>query len=172
MDTPPNYGIVKNQPLNKNNLLTTHYRLGIRRLPNTMYFCQSANIPGLALITVEQPTSFNPIIRSGGRVLQEDLKISFVVDEDFKNWREVRNWMLNCSDYIDYTEYKVPSEHLSDEITLFVLDSNHHEVSKIVFYNAFPNFLSGIEYNSTNPSTDPVVCQATFAYTYYKIFDI
>jgi len=169
MDTRSSQGVFQNTPDNKNLMLTTRFKMEIKRLPNLTYFCQAVTLPGIGLTETIQATPFNPVIHSGGPVIQEKLNLTFLVDEGFKTWRELRNWILNCGDYTDFLEYKIPSEHLSDEVTVFLLSNNNIPRFKFTFLGTFPVALGGLILDSSNPEAQRLICTASFTYTSFKV---
>lgn len=172
MDTRNNLGILQNTPENKAYQMASRYRMIIRRLPNVTYFCQSVTLPGISIGEVSQATLFNPIKHTTGPMVQDNLIINFVIDEDFKTWRELRTWMLNCMNYKDFAEYTIPSEHLSDEVTVFLTNNNHIPTFKYTFEGAFPVGLGGLVLSSAEPDSQHIIGSASFTYTSFRIEQI
>ena len=163
------YGLLQRQPENKNTLQTTRFRLLIRRLPNTTYFLQSANLPGLDITAVRQHTTFNTVFRPGGEVTHNPVTVNFIVDEDLSNWKEIRTWILQCSNYKDFTQYQPPSEHFSDQITLILLNNTHNITHKAVFTNAFPIALSDLNFTTSASGDEIMTASMQFRFTTYDI---
>mgnify|MGYP005827308337 CR=1 FL=1 len=160
------------QPATNNYLATNYFRLEITRLPTVTYFCQSANLPSLSLTPIEQPTSLgvNPKW-IGGKYNFEDFTVSFVVDENMKNWLEVFEWMKDIGTF-DGTTIPIDNKQTSDffsNINIVVTNSVYKPKYYIMFTDAFPIALSGIEFNSTNTENEPAIATATFTYTSYNI---
>jgi len=108
----------------------------------------------------------------GGQYAFEDLNVSFVVDEDIKNWTEVFDWMESIGNMRGFGP-PVIAESITDDffsdILLMVTNSAYQPKYYVQFRDAFPIALSGIEFNSTALETEPIVANATFSYTSYKI---
>jgi len=154
---------------NPNPLLTTGFRFLLTRTPNITYFCQAANIPDVNLGEMEQPTVFIPIKHPGNSFTYGDLEISFIVDEDMENWREIFNWMRSLKNVEDYDEFETePTTHFSDA-RLIILNSAMKPNLEIEFKDIFPKSLSGINFTSTTDDSEPVIGSATFAFTSYDI---
>lgn len=166
------YGLIQNQPQNKNNLLATRFRFITSKIPNVVYFCQSVQIPGLKIGIVDQYTIFNPIKRPGGEVRQEDLSLTFLMDENLLGWSDIRNWILECSNYIDFDKYKKPEVHLVDDALLLILDNNNNPKYKIQFTGLFPNTLGGIQFDSKMSESQFLIADALFSYTSYEIYKL
>ncbi len=171
-NTQPEVGITRLQPENKNTLLRTHHRFNLRKVPTFSYFCQSANVPGISISVVNQPTVFNPIKRPGGEVIQDQLNIRFLVDENFKNWREIFTWIKECSNYTDFSDYKSPELHLNSQATLHLLNSSNNPQVVIRFEGLFPVMLGGLNFDSTISDAEAQYCDASFAFTSFTVSDI
>lgn len=165
------YGRLQLQPSNKNGILVTHFQFELRKISNVTYFCQSANLPGISIRSIEQITAFNPIKRPGGEVAQEDFTINFMVDEELKNWFEIRNWIDECSTRRDSLKYKGPEKHLSSEGVLFILESNNQPRFKVSFEGMFPVSLGGLSFQ-TGADSGFQYSSATFSYTTFEVTKI
>lgn len=153
-----------------NPLLVNYFEFIMDRVPNMTYFCQTANLPGLGMGSVEQPTIFGvPINQPSGAIRFENLQITFKVDENLSNWLEIYNWIRrsgnlgeDCTPPFSYQE-KVESGG-----TLLITNSTYRPKIKISFKNLFPVSLSGIQFTSVLPDSMEAVATATFTYTSHK----
>ena len=160
------------QPDTNNYLATNFFRFEITRLPTVTYFCQSASLPSLNLTPVEQPTALGINAKFiGGKYNFEDLTVSFVVDEDMKNWREVFEWMkdIGTMEKLNNPIDNVQTQDFFSDVLLVVTNSVYKPKYHIRFKDAFPIALSGIDFNSASTENEPVVATATFTYTSYNI---
>ena len=157
------------QPTNRNNLTTNKFLFVLTRTPYLTYFCQRANVPSLTFGTSIQsnPTAIE-IRRPGTRLVYEELQISFIVDEEMKNWLEIHNWMTNLGTY-DTVKDKLGEEQKTAGALMYILTSAYKPILTVSFYDVYPTFVSGIDFDSTNPDVDPVLATASFSYTHYKI---
>ena len=154
---------------NPNPLLTTGFRFLLTRTPNITYFCQSANLPDITLGEMEQPTTFIPIKHPGNSFTYGDLDISFIVDENMENWREIHNWMTSLKNVEDYTEFESNVSNHTSDARLMILNSAMQPNLEVEFKYIFPKSLSGVNFTSSTDDTEPVICNATFAFTSYDI---
>lgn len=164
-------GQIPGQPANTNPLQTTGFQFVIHRLPNVVFFGQSANLPGLTFGVVEQPTSLSITIPIPGDTIQfEDLSLKFMVDENLVDWLEVYNWILALSRIKELSLGDVggQSARVSDA-TLFILTSSRNVNIKVFFKDLFPTNLSGIEFDATVTDLDPIIGEATFKFCYYDV---
>lgn len=157
------------QPDTNNYLSTNLFQLEITRLPTVTYFCQTVNLPTLTITPVDQPSRFGTYPKEvGGRYSFEDLNVSFIVDENMKNWIEVFRWIESIG--VMETEGKtINRADFFSDISLNIMNSAYRDNYRVIFNNAFPISLSGIEFNSTSTDNEPVVATATFTYDSYNI---
>ena len=156
-------------PSNTNLLLSTGFRFLLGRTPNITYFCQSVNIPDISLGEVEQPTRFIPVKHPGTSWNYGDLDISFIIDENMENWREIHDWMRSLRNVEDFTEYeKNASNHFSDA-SVVILNSAMQPNLEVTFEKIFPKTLSGIQFSSDATDSSQLIASASFAFTSYDI---
>ena len=145
------------QPKNINPLADVQFKFDVAALPNTSFFIQSVNLPGIALeaqaVAVPQLQNLS---RHTGIITYETLNVTFMIDEYLKNWQEVYEWMIG-----DVSKYTTA--------VLTILSSSMNPTMEIHFKDIFPTSLSEISFDST--TTDPVyqVATVSFNYTEYII---
>lgn len=150
-----------------NAMLPTYYRFSISRLPNTMYFCQSASLPTITMSEVQMPNPFMPI-KAPSKMDFDELSISFIVDEEMKNWLEIFNWMRSSTNVEDYEEFRGANTHTCTA-NLVILNSSKNPKINVTFEGLFPRTLGSIDFSSTVIDPEPFQCTATFAYRNYNI---
>lgn len=167
------------QPDNNNYLATNYFKFELTRLPLVTYHCQQVNLPSLSLTPVEQPTVFGTTAKwIGGKYTWEELNVSFIVDEDMKNWIEVFEWMEEIGTMVDFksnisaqSTRKHPGQFgdFFSNSKISITNSSYKTKLEVDIHDMFPIALSGIQFNSTSSDNEPIVANATFAYTYYSI---
>ena len=142
------------QPKNINPLADVQFRFDVAALPNTSFFIQTVNLPGVTLegATVSVPQLQN-FTRHTGIVTYETLEVAFLIDEYLKNWQEIYEWIIG-------------EEGKYTSAVLTILSSSMNPSMEIHFEDIFPTSLSGISFDST--TTDPVYQQATVSFNYTK----
>ena len=140
------------QPKNINPLADVQFKFEIAALPNTSFFIQTCNLPGISLEaqTVGAPRIQN-FSRYTGVVTYEALDVTFMIDEYLKNWQEIYEWMIG-----DENKYATA--------VLTILSSSMNPTMEIHFKEIFPTTLSAIPFDST--TTDPVYQVATISFNY------
>jgi len=156
-------------PETNNPLLINYFEFSLNRIPNIVYFCQAANLPGMKFGEVEQPTIFShPIKVPVGAVRFDPLVIGFKVDENLKNWLEIHNWMKDNSNYFE-TDMKNSYENQASDANLLITNSSYKPKIKVSFRRLFPIELSQIQFNTITSDAMEAIATATFTFTDYKI---
>ena len=70
------------------------FRFKMTKLPNVEFFIQSANIPGISLGETSMPTPLKDIPMPGDKVSYQTLDVSFLVDENLNNYKELHDWLI------------------------------------------------------------------------------
>ena len=185
------------QPTKLDYASQTQFKFSIMKLPKVEYFCTSANIPGIALAdTQTQPTPLKDIPLPGDKLNYERLSISFLVDENLENYREIHGWLRGLGFPGDHKEHanllksgntRFPgstSNILGDagrskyappktgglfsDATLSVLSNKNNSVVEVRFSDVFPISLTGLPYNQQATDVDYLTASVTFD---YKIYD-
>ena len=140
------------QPKNINPLADVQFKFDVAALPNTSFFIQTVNLPGVtleaAVMTTPQLQNFS---RHTGIITYEALDVTFMIDEYLKNWQEIHEWIVGDED--KYTS-----------AVLTILSSSMNPTMEIHFKDIFPTSLSAISFDST--TTDPVYQTGTVSFNY------
>jgi len=72
----------------------TQWRLAFNRIPTTTWFCTAANIPGITLGEATYPTPMADMFVTGDKLTFDTLNITFLVDEELQNYREIWDWIV------------------------------------------------------------------------------
>jgi len=137
----------------------------------------------------------------GDKLDYDTLNISFLVDENLENYREIHGWMTGLGFPKDYSQYRTlqsagtdrypttTNETYSSEIgvtskntpddgglysdaTLFVLTSKNNANIEIRFRDIYPISLSGLDYNQQATDVDYLTASVTFQYKIYEFANI
>jgi hypothetical protein len=137
--------------------------------------CQRANLPGIKVPDLTQPTSMGTTIPVPSLIAGfEPLAVEFIVDENMDNWISVYRWIKNITNIRDDTHDNQDYEKWHTTATLSIFSSPYslngcNEAIKINFENVIPVALGGLNFQSDN--TDAVIQKASaqFKYSYYTI---
>jgi hypothetical protein len=159
---------VKYQPENRNYLSPTGFILNLEMFPGVDFFCQRANLPAISMPTIDVPTRFRTYpIAPGGGVEYEDLNLTFIIDEDLKNYWSVWHWIRKNGGSEGYS-----GEALEySKGNLAVLSSNYNPKFFIDFDYIFPYRLSPIEFDASVENIEYFIAQVSFRYFGVNIRD-
>ena len=171
----------------------TQWRLAFNRLPKTTWFCTAANIPGISLGEAQYPTPMTDIMLTGDKLTFETLTITFIVDEELQNYRELWDWMVGIgapkshdqwtsvlsegdgavrqfgtNDKDPRTKLTYEESNLYSDATLIVYNSKNMAKVNVQFKNMFPTSLSGLDYSQELTDVEYFHATASFRYLYYE----
>lgn len=169
---------INRNPTNPNFLHPNKFQLNFSRMPNTTFFCQAVNLPGVSMGEILQPTPFVDLYRPGEKILYDTLNITFIVDEDLTSWREIHDWIRGLTFPKDFSEYRrLPqlSKFASDttpqyaDATLTLLTSSNNVNYRIVLHECFPTSLSSLMFSAADSPDSVLTSDATFRFSYFDI---
>jgi len=162
------------------------FKFLIHNLPSVSFFCQSANIPDVSMGSPQVATPLVDYYQPGDKLSYGELTIRFLIQENMNNYNEIYEWLIGLGFPESHKQYTVFSNSQSyrfptinptkqkalgnfSDASLFILDSNNNTIKTIVFQDAFPVALSGLEFEVSSGSTEYFQGVASFRYRQYKI---
>lgn len=170
--------ILTRTPSNTNYLHPNKFELNFSRLPNTTFFCQSVNLPGVSMGEALQNTPFIDLYRPGDKLMYDTFNVTFIVDEELFSWKEIHDWIRGMTFPKDFSEYqrlptlaKHASENspLTSDATVSILSSANNLNHRIVLKDCFPTSLSSIIFSSSDSPESVITTDATFRFSYFDI---
>lgn len=170
-----------NQPTNRNLTNSQRFSFNLIDMPHVTYFCQKVSLPSLTLPEIKVANRFVPITQPGDSLDFPPLTLEFLIDEDFKNYIELHNWMIGLGFPESHEQYKdlkkgKTIQRQKDLIfssgILTILSSNYNPLIEIEFRDIHPINLSDVQFDATRTDSEPIVCTASFGYTLYNIKSI
>ena len=175
------------------------FRFKISKLPLVEFTIQTANIPGISLDEVQQPTRLKSISLPGSTLSFANLDLSFLVDENLNNYKELHDWLIGLGTPESDSQFagllaagsdrfpgstagaSVPGVAnprplaeggIYSDATLIVLNSKNIAKTEIRFKNVYPTSLGSLSYDIKANDVDYLQVQASFNYMYYDIVQI
>ena len=175
------------------------FRFKMTKLPTVEFFVQSANIPGISLDEVQQPTRLKSISLPGSSLTFSNLDLSFLVDENLNNYKELHDWLIGLGTPESDSQFAGLLESGRDrfagstaslaptgsntatplnegaiysDATLTVLNSKNIAKTEIRFRNVYPVSLGSLSYDIKASDVDYLQVNASFNYMYYDIVQI
>ena len=158
-------------PDNENFLQPTSFRFVLSRTPEVVYFCQNVSVPNISVNATDILNQFPTTAIADPKMNFEPLSLTFMVNEDLGNWKEIFDWMKSFS--INSEKYNPdiqtdPRNYQTDG-TLVILNSNSRPQASITFKNMFPTTLGEIDMSASDVGVDPVSATVTFRYDTYDV---
>ena len=175
------------------------FRFKMTKLPLVEFTVQTANIPGISLDEVQQPTRLKSISLPGSSLTFSNLDLSFLVDENLNNYKELHDWLIGLgtpesdsqfagllaagSDRFSGSTASTAATGTStaqplneggiySDATLIVLNSKNIAKTEIRFKNVYPISLGSLSYDIKASDVDYLQVSASFSYMYYDIVQI
>lgn len=148
------------------------FKFFVNRLPKTNFFVQQTTIPDITLNSIEHPTPFYTPHIPSHKLIFGELTVTFKVDEDMNNYREIFDWMVGLgfpTNFGQFKNIKESDEGLYSDGSLIILSSQKNPNMLFKFTNMFPTNLSSISLDITQEDVVYVDCTVTFRYDYFTI---
>tara|TARA_B100000287_G_scaffold317633_1_gene301353 strand:- start:3303 stop:3902 length:600 start_codon:yes stop_codon:yes gene_type:complete len=187
------------QPTKMDYASPIQFRFTITKLPQVQFFIQTANIPGINLGTATAPTPLYDYPVPGDTITYQSLDISFLVDENLNNYKELHDWLSGLGFPKNHTQFadlqagsadRFPGTTAStaatgtsikqpldeggtySDATLTVLNSKNIAKTEIRFHNIYPTSLGSLSYDVKASDVDYIQVAASFNYLNYDIVQI
>jgi len=164
---------------NKNFLSPFGYRLVLTRLPNVDFFCQNVRTPLVMLGSVEVPNPFQALQLPGTGINFGNLSVTFKIDEDMQNYREIFDWIEALGITDDFKNYAalantpvIASKKVFSDGSLVILSSSKNPNQELTFVEMFPVSLSGMNFNSTSADIQYMEASVEFKFRRFYIKSI
>ena len=187
------------QPSKMDYASPVQFRFKIAKLPQVEFFIQTVNLPGISLGSATVPTPLYDYPVPGDKITYQSLDISFLVDENLNNYKELHDWMLGLGfpnkhqQFADLqatgadrfpgstkgalvpgvdTPVPLAEGPIYSDATLTILNSKNIAKTEIRFQNVYPISLGSLSYDIKASDVDYLQVQASFNYMYYEIAQI
>ena len=191
--------VINREPSKRDYASPVQFRFTIAKLPTVEFFVQSANIPGINLGSAQQNTPLYDIPIPGDKISYSPLDLSFIVDENLNNYKEIHDWLLALGFPNNHTQFANLQTEGSDrfpgstagsivpgvatpaplaeggtysDATLTVLNSKNIAKTEIRFQNVYPTSLTSLSYDVRQTDIDYIQANVSFQYMNYDIVQI
>ena len=188
---------IQRQPTKFDYASPTQFKFQLTKLPKVEYFTTACNIPGISLNATVQPTPLADIPLPGDTLTFSDLEITFLVDENLENYREIHGWMYGIGFPKSRTQFaalveankdRFPTEGrdsqatdagktkygalplgpIFSDATLNVLTSKNNANIEVRFSDVFPISLSGLNFDQQADDVTYLSATVSFKYKLYE----
>ena len=185
------------QPTKLDYAAATQFKFNIIKLPKVEFFCTSVNIPGITLGETSQATPLKDIPIPGDKLSYASLNVSFLVDENLENYREIHGWLTGLGfprsheqfeTFINAGKDRFPTSNATaknrdagrtedvgfdvgaqySDATLTILSSKNNPVLEVRFRDLYPTSLSGLSYDQQAGDTSYLTGDVSFSYNIYE----
>ncbi len=187
------------QPAKMDYASPVQFRFKIAKLPQVEFFIQTVNLPGISMGTGTVPTPLYDYPVPGDEISFQSLDISFLVDENLNNYKELHDWISGLGfgkshqDFADLqataadrfpgstkgslvagVEIPAPLSEggIYSDATLTVLNSKNIAKTEVRFQNVFPTSIGSLSYDVQASDVDYLKASASFDYLNYDIVQI
>ena len=161
----------KEQPTNRNFLNPIGFILELEKFEGVDFFCQSANLPDINMPSTQVASQFRnlPIIPGGG-VEFGDLSVTFIVDEDLKNYNSIYKWMRDNGN-ADQMARETPEKDIFSNGQLLITTSQYNPAFVVDYQNLFPVALTNLQFDATIGDVEYITAQVTFKHQQFFLRD-
>ena len=161
----------KEQPTNRNFLNPIGFILELEKFAGVDFFCQSANLPDISMPTTQVASQFRnlPIIPAGG-IEFGDLSVTFIVDEDLKNYNSIYKWMRDNGN-ADQMTLETPEKDVFSNGQLLITTSAYNPAFVVDYQNLFPVALTNLQFDATIGDVEYITAQVTFKHQQFFLRD-
>ena len=191
--------VVNRTPDKQDYASPVQFRFKCTKLPLVEFFVQSVNLPGINLGSAQQTNPLYDIPLPGDKITYASLDLSFVVDENLNNYKEIHDWILGLGFPSNHTQFQDLQTAGSDrfpgstkstaatgtnvpqplneggiysDATLTVLNSKNIAKTEIRFENLYPTSLGSLNYDVRATDVDYINASVSFNYMNYDIVQI
>lgn len=151
-----------------NYLSPVSFKVIVDRLPNVEFFTQKFTSPSISMSPVEQQSPIHRMYQTGDRLEYSEFELSFVVDENMNNYREILSWLEGIGSPESTDQYKDIAESkygTVSDITVVVENSSRNNNMRFVFTDCFPISISGVFLDVTSSDVQYQEASVSFRYT-------
>ena len=191
--------VINREPSKRDYASPVQFRFKMTKLPLVEFFVQSTNLPGISLGNATQVTPLYDIPIPGDKISYSSLDLSFIVDENLNNYKEIHDWLLGLGFPNNHTQFadlqttgsdrfpgstkdtatvgRQPRAPLAEggtysDATLTVLNSKNIAKTEIRFKNVYPTTLGSLSYDIKASDVDYLQVAASFNYLNYDIVQL
>lgn len=171
---------------NLNFLTPSQFVFTMQRLEGVAFTCQTANVPNISLQPSTQFARVKDTPVPGDTITFGDLLVTFLIDEDMKNFKALQDWMVQITADLDTNDYNAyinrqaefptarnatlkPIAPTMTDATMSITDSNNNVNIEVRFKDLFPTSLEAIQFDITDTTMPYLTASASFAFSYYEI---
>ena len=155
-----------------NYLSPTNFTVTIQRMPNVEFFTQKLTIPSLSATAVGRETPLTQLYDVNDKITYSDLDLTFIIDENMNNYKEILNWLEGISGPQNPGQHKSladPEYGLKSDIIATITNSHKNPNLRFVFRNCFPTSLGSVSLDVNVQDVAYATCNVTMRYDIFTM---
>lgn len=169
---------ISRTPVNTNFLQPSKFVMSFGRIPTVSYFCQTANIPGVGLGSIDYTTPVLDVPLAGTKLEYNEFDMQFYIDEELTGWNELYLWMQAIASPMGMEERRrlnllanegKPTNSYYSEGTLIVMSALNNPLLKVNYHRIFPISLTDVTFDTTQDAETILTATARFRYEHFDI---
>jgi hypothetical protein len=141
-----------------------------------------ANVPGLSMHPVIHENPFVALYIPGDKLYYETLDFTFLVDEDYRSWQSIHDWIRGLTFPTGFSEYAnlmrqqrfTPPTAVANfpqysDAQLSAYSNKNNPTINFKFRDCFPVDLSSIDFDTQSDADTIITAKASFRFGYYDI---
>lgn len=148
------------------------FKIQVKRLPNVEFFSNKVLLPSVTTNSVKSDTPLSSFYSVGDHLSYADLDLTFIVDENMKNYIEIYNWLsaFGTPEKLEtYDKLERSQDGLVSDITVIILNSHKLPNIEVTFLNAFPVGLTPVSLDLSGQDVNYVEATTTLRYDRFLI---
>ena len=155
---------------NINYLSPTGFRFLCSAMPETQFYCQTANLPGVSISEIPVPAMHKQHYVAGDNVTFDEFSITIIIDEYLKNWEEIQAWIIGLGKPFGFKDYeKRKAEGTDTTGQLFILTGSKNPSLRFDFYNLWPKSIGSVQFDIMASDITYSTADIVFQYNYYTM---
>lgn len=134
-----------------------------QKYKNAQYTVQTVALPDMSITGAPFNTRQRNITAAPDKVEYGQFDMTFLIDEDLINYKEIHDWMMGMVVEADDGVRK------TRDMSLMILNSHTNVAREIKFADAYPTNLSSLPFDATATDVEYLVGNVSFQYSYFKI---
>ncbi len=129
-----------------------------KEFANLQFFCTNVALPSVNQTEVLSTYKNNNAFFPGEIITYDAFTLTFIVDEEMKNYLEIFNWLSKNR----------RTNPIFKDITLSILSNKNTTNKQILFHDTFPVSLGALNFTTQDTVLDAVTCDVTFRYNLFE----
>ena len=143
----------------------TNYQIYINQFPNLQFYVTDSFVTSVNLGNFDVPSNSLDIQMSDNKINFDPVTLSFIVDEYFRSYIDIYQWMMNMANPAD--SLREPDAVVNpQDIHMKILDNNKQPIITFKYISARPIGLDQIVFDTQDENNTVLTSAATFVFDY------